>query len=85
MINFYHIIEGHEGVEYALIRDGMNAEYNVFGKVISTCNDEYSGWGFVNLDFKELNSEEVKNKYKEVFEVEGAVAEPYLFIFSNFS
>lgn len=81
---FLPFIEGHKGVEYTLISDGMSGEYNVFGKLIAHATDDGNGWGFKNLDFTATNSEEVKSKYKELFEIDTSPSEPYLFIFSHF-
>lgn len=80
---FLPFIEGHKGIEYTLIRDDMSGEYNVFGKLIAHVTDD--GWDFKNLDFTGVDTEEIKIKYKELFEIDTEPSEPYLFIFSNFS
>ena len=61
---FLPMIEGHEGEDFALISDGMNGEYNVFGLRIDSSGGNYSGWEFVLLDFKNLDAEKVKSKYR---------------------
>ena len=84
---FLPMIEGHKGEEFTIISDGMCGEYNVFGLLLKIGGDGYEGWDFVHLDFKNLDAEKVKSKYREVFELkeDDTVAEPYLFIFSHFS
>lgn len=83
---FLPMIEGRPGEEFTLIRDGMSGQYNVFGLLIKSGGDKYEGWDFVNLDFKNLDAEKVKTKYRELFEIEDteSVSEPTLFIFSHF-
>jgi hypothetical protein len=83
---FLPMIEGHQGEQFSFISDGMCSDYNAFGIVIKSVS-EYEGWDFVNLDFKNLDAEKVKSKYREVFDLkEGvSIADPYLFIFSHFS
>lgn len=70
-----------------LIQDGMGGDYTVFGLNLNHGGDKYEGWDFVHLDFKNLNAEKVKAKYREVFDVplDEIISEPYLFIFSHFS
>ena len=85
LINFWDdkfvpYTEGHKGVEYTIVRD-FDKKHLVFGKVMGVNCD---GWDYENLNLI-LDAEEVKNKYKEVFGVEGVVAEPYLFIFSHWN
>ena len=84
---FLPMIEGHQGEEFTLVSDGMCGQYNVFGIRIESGGDKYEGWDFVHLDFKNLDAEKVKSKYREVFELkeDEPIAEPYLFIFSHFS
>lgn len=86
---FLPYIEGRKGVKYTIIRDGMDGKYTVFGKLIKqTDSDDYNcGWGFTNLDFSNHNTEEIKSKYREVFNLEEneIMTEPYLFIFSHYS
>ena len=82
---FLPFIKGHKGVEYSLISDGMCGNYTVFGKLLGQATDDSDGWGFINLDLSAINSEEVKSKYKELFEIDIIPSEPYLFIFSHFS
>ena len=83
---FLPMIEGHQDEQFSFISDGMCSDYNVFGIVIKSVS-EYEGWDFVNLDFKNLDAEKVKSKYREVFDLKEDVpiADPYLFIFSHFS
>jgi len=75
------MIEGHPGEEFTIIRDGMCAEYTVFGLSIDQTYDE---WDFVELDIKKYDPKKLKNKYKEMFDND-CKTEPYLFIFSHFS
>lgn len=62
----------------------MLGEYNVFGKLLEYADED---WEFKNLDLSNLNSDEVKNKYRVLFELDEneLIAEPYLFIFSHLS
>ena len=88
-INFWDdkylpMIEGHPDEKYSIIRDGMWSDYTVFGKVIADA-DEDAGWEFTHLNNLKVDPNELKDKYREVFEIEGEVADPYLFIFSHFS
>lgn len=78
---FLPLIEGHEGEEFTIVSDGMSAEYNVFGLLIK--QSDYDGWGFIELNFGNFDSEKVKSKYKELFECE-IKEEPKLIIFSHF-
>jgi len=80
---FLPFIEGHKGENFILLRDYNN---NAFGLKLATANQNV-GWDFFHLDFKNLDAEMVKNKYRDVFELEDdeALAEPYLFILSNFA
>jgi hypothetical protein len=84
---FLPYIEGHKGVDYTLISDGMCGDYNVFGRLLKHAGDDGDGWGFTNLDLAKIDAEEVKAKYREVFELDKdeLIAEPYLFIFSHYS
>ncbi len=75
-------IEGHKGIEYSLV-EGMSCEYKAFGKVIEQGGDKYEGWDFVKLDFKNLDPVEVKDKFKELFDID-EIEDPTLFIFSNY-
>ena len=83
---FLPMIEGHEGEEFIIVTDGMCGQYNVFGILIESGGDTYEGWDFVPLDFKNLDAEKVKSKYREIFELkeDEQIDEPYLFIFSHF-
>lgn len=79
-------IEGHPGIEYTIIRGEEEVgeeevDYVVFGKLIGMDND---GWNFKSIDFKRLFAKDVQEKYTEVFGIE-CMAEPNLFIFSNYS
>ena len=76
-------IEGHPGIDYILITDGMNGEYNVFGKVISKSEDH--GWEFRKLpNMHHRIGYHLTEKYQELFNREPD-REPYTFIFSHFS
>jgi len=78
---FLPYIEGHKGVDFTIVRDFDNKQM-AFGKLIGINSD---GWDYQNLDINKLDAKEVQDKYNEVFEVEGSVAEPYLFIFSHWN
>jgi hypothetical protein len=80
---FLPMIEGHEDEAYSLIIDGMMGEYTVFGIVIEQ-DEDGNGWDFVHLSGVRVNHDHLKDKYREIFDVEGEVADPYLFIFSHF-
>jgi len=85
---FLPYIEGHKGIDYILISDGMCGCYNIFGKSLKHAGDHAgNGWGFTKLDFEKIDAEEVKAKYREVFELDEDedITEPYLFIFSHYS
>ena len=82
---FLPMIEGHKQEDFIIVRDGMAGKYIVFGLKVKSGGDLYEGWNFEHLDVKNLDAEKVKSRYKELFEIEGEVAEPYLFIFSHFS
>jgi len=71
-------IEGHPGVDYTIILEEEN-KFLAFGKLIGIAET----WDGENINFKNLDSDEVKEKYGEIFGVEKASAEPYLFIFTN--
>lgn len=76
-------IEGHKGVEYSFIVDGMCGDYCAFGKNMGSATDDGEGWGFTDLDFSSINVEEAKKLYVELFNLE-IVTEPKLFIFSHY-
>lgn len=80
---FLPMIEGHQGEKFTIIRDGMCGNYNAFGLYVAHSDEK---WNFNNLTFFDIesNKEQVKNKYKELFDSE-IDEEPYLFIFSHFS
>lgn len=77
---FLPYIEGHKGVEFSIIRDGMSNKYTVFGIII---NSDSEGWDFTNIDLNKIDIDKVKSKYLELFG-ENPSTEPTLFIFSNF-
>lgn len=81
---FLPYIEGHPGIKYTLVSDGMCGEYNVFGRLISMSNDE--GWDFVELEVKSVDdfSEATKNEYRLLFDMDPP-SEPKLLIFSHLS
>jgi len=62
---FMSMIEGRKGEEFSLIVDGMCGGYAVFGLVINGGVDQYEGLDFVHLDFKNLDAEKVKSKYRD--------------------
>jgi hypothetical protein len=76
-------VEGHPGIEYSIINDQMCGEYTAFGKQIMSGGD-YDGWDFEPITLGELNADDVKSKYTELFGT-NPPSEPILFIFSNFS
>jgi len=86
-INFYDdekyepMLDGDPDEPYRLIVDGMMGYYVVFGKVIAEAD---VGWDFIHLNNLIANLYEIKEKYRELFNVEGEVVDPYLFIFSHF-
>jgi hypothetical protein len=86
-------IEGHPGVPYALINDGMSGEYAVFGKVIQRA-EEWEGFKFQEItaaDFATVSSFEAVALADKVVELFGAVythdniPKPSMFVFSHFS
>jgi hypothetical protein len=77
------MIEGHKGEKYSIIIDGMMGDYVVFGMIIDYAYSD-EGWSFIHLKNPTLDPNELKDKYRKVFDVEGEVANPYLFIFSHF-
>ncbi len=76
-------IEGHKGIDYYIINDQMCGKYTAFGKRIM-CSNVNEGWNFETIVSEGLNSEEVINKYIELFGT-NPTTKPVLFIFSNFS
>jgi hypothetical protein len=76
---FLPYIEGHSGEEYTLVRDD---DFMAFGKLIGS---NYDGWKVTHLDVRNIDIEAIRNKYCEVFDAAGSIAEPYLFIFSHWS
>ena len=78
---FLPYIEGYKDIKYIIVRD-FNKKHLVFGKLMGINSD---GWNYENLNMSHINSEEVKNKYREVFDVESEISEPYLFIFSHWN
>jgi len=82
---FLPMVEGRVGEEFSLIIDFMSGGYVVFGVVLLSGGDSYEGWNFVDLNFGSLDSEKVKLRYKELFDLGDDVEDPSLFIFSNFS
>lgn len=81
---FLPMIEGHKNEKFSIVIDGMCNDYVVFGITVATAGEV--GWDFFKL--KILNVlrylDELKDKYREIFDVEGEVADPYLFIFTHF-
>ena len=84
--SFLPYIEGHKGIDYILISDGMSGEYIVFGKVIFTSDDVDNG-EFIELDFN-YDSESIKTKYIELFydylDI-NSIGDPKILAFSHFS
>lgn len=80
---FLPLIEGHQGEEFRIII-GEGTSDIFFGLRLYSATDR-NGWDFQHLDFKNLDAEKVKRKYREVFGLveDVSIAEPYLFIFSN--
>lgn len=80
---FRPYMEGHKGIDFSLIFDGMGGKYTVFGKRIAFATDDGDGWGFMELDLSKIGSPGfTKDKFKEIFEIEPP-SEPSLFIFSH--
>jgi hypothetical protein len=75
--------EGRIGEKYRIIADGMCGDYIVFGQQLSSTSADDS-WDFIPLNFSLLKSDEIKQKYKELFEIDEEIEEPSLFIFSHF-
>jgi hypothetical protein len=80
-------IEGHDGVDYSLIIDSMSGQYCVFGQILYQSDNYTGGLEFTYINFTNLDSDKLKNKYKEIFEIDMCVliAEPYMFAFSHYS
>jgi hypothetical protein len=77
--------EGHPGIEYTIITDGMCGEYTVFGLDMGSCwGTRYEGWNFEPIDITKIDLAATKAKFAELFEMEPS-SEPTLFIFSHFS
>jgi hypothetical protein len=77
-------IEGRRGIEYIIIVDNTCGKYIVFGLLIETDRGDLEGWNFKSLDLTNLDSEQIKYKYFELFGVNN-INEPNLFIFSHYS
>lgn len=83
---FLPYVEGHQGVEFAIISQLEDDENFAFGQKLGYA-DDYEAWNFHLIDFKSLDNEKVKKEYRKVFGVEENVpiGEPYLFLISNFN
>lgn len=81
---FESMMCGFEGEDYTLICDGMCGNYNVFGLNVQSCDGEYEGWDFADIDIKKFDDDKIIAKFIEVFGFEPQT-EPKLFIFSHFS
>ena len=76
-------VEGHEGVNYSIITDGMCGNYNVFGVILNQGGDEDEGWGFEELNLKDVDDEKL-NKTFEVLFGKTPEVKAKMFIFSDF-
>ncbi len=85
-------IEGHQGVEYIIVNDGMSGEYVVFGKLINQA-DENEGSNFKKIEYDSFFSDQVNKaiiyKFKELFgnEMYASIEDidPQLLVFSHYS
>lgn len=78
---FIPYIEGHrKNQPFRIIDDRAFGEYMVFGYLIKQTEE----WDFFNLNTNLPNPEEVKQKYRDLFNNEPE-SEPKLFIFTNFT
>ncbi len=82
---FLPYVEGHPGIEHIIVPyvnpDGNSGRDTVFGLRLAYSTE---GWNFQNLNFGELDAEEVKAKYKELFDEE-VDTEPEILIFTHLS
>jgi hypothetical protein len=80
---FLPYIEGHQGVDHTLISDGMSGKYRAFGLLLAD-GDEHEGMDFIEIDFEELNADDVKAVFRDVFGFDPP-SEPKVLAFSHFS
>ena len=77
------MMEGRPGEKYFLITDGMNGNYAVFGKLISSF-EEYEGINFHKICLEDFNYDsDMLCKYQEIFGEVPSENSSYL-IFSHF-
>ena len=75
--------QGRPGEKYFLITDGMNGNYAVFGRKISSF-DEYEGIDFYKVSLEDFNYDsDMLCKYQEIFG-EVPSENPSYLIFSQF-
>jgi hypothetical protein len=79
-------IEGHPGVKYTIISDGMCGKYNMFGIMLEKADGD-DGWASIELSFDDLSKyrDEAISKFKELFYDDENIGEPKVIIFSDFS
>lgn len=83
---FLPYIEGHQGVEFSIINHLQDNTSFAFGQNLGHMY-EHGEWDFHMIDFKSLDSEKVKKEYRKIFGLkeDEFIAEPYLFLISNFN
>ena len=79
-------IEGHPGIKYTLITDGMCGEYIVFGRLLDHRSDDTGDTDFKEIDAspENLNEQETCDIFTTLFGVE-IPNKPKLIVFSHYS
>ncbi len=86
---FLPYMQGYKGetftivCDYIIIRD-FDKKQLIFGKLVNSGGVGF-GWDYEHIDFRNLNIGEVKNEYRKAFGVEDGIADPYLFIFTQWN
>lgn len=81
---FLPMIEGHWNEPFRIYYDfSQRSGYTVFGIKLKMADN---GWQFAELNFDKnsFDVEKLKNKYKELFFVDGELTDPHIFIFSHY-
>jgi hypothetical protein len=79
-------LQGHKGIEFSLISDTMNGQYQVFGVVISKSDEIYVDFDFKEINIKKMNEKTdlLIDKYYDLFD-ELPNSLPDLIVFSHFN
>jgi len=83
---FLPYIEGHEGIEFSMIADGMCGDYIVFGTVIKLPSS-HENKDFMDIDLSIMyvyNTGRLQNEFQKVFGKRPTIA-PKLFSFIHYN